>query len=182
MSLINISSSRCLAVHGRSLSTLSHISAPTGDQTHWGPNRTSTFFPRQRGDAFRVKQDLHRGNASWQLSKKPREPLSPQSSQGRFSPGEFAMVLVGCFCRVSGGKEETGIARRLFSFLGNACALKIDVPTGCPVLLHSVPKLALGLARNIAHSALGAAGRGRGARRAATQAKYSARATVPQLQ
>lgn len=156
--------------------------------SHWGPNPLGTkphvhLLPETEGRCFPCEtEDLHRGNASWQLSKKPREPLSPQSSQGRFSPGEFAMVLVGCFCRVSSGKEETGIARRLFSFLGNACALKIDVPTGCPVLLHSVPKLALGLARNIAHSALGAAGRGRGARRAATQAKYSARATVPQLQ
>lgn len=141
------------------------------------------LLPTAEGRCFPCEtEDLHRGNASWQLGKKPREPLSPQSSQGRFSPGEFTMVLVGCFCRVGRGKEETGIARHLFSFLGNACALKIDVPTGCPVLLRSMLKLAPGLARNVTHSALGAAGRGRGAHRAATRAKYSARATVPQFQ
>lgn len=38
LSLINISSSRCLTVHGRSLSTVNHISAPTGDQTARPPS------------------------------------------------------------------------------------------------------------------------------------------------
>lgn len=86
LSLINISSSRCLAVYGRSLSTLSHISAPTGDQTHWGANRTSTSFPRQRGDAFRVKQRIYTGgmrpgsSARSQGNPSHRSPLRGDSA------------------------------------------------------------------------------------------------------